>query len=119
MILGGWAVYGAFYLLLGLTAASTTILWPLFALYGLFLAATEGAERALVADLAPGALVGTAYGWFNLTTGLMLLPASILFGGLWQTFSPAAAFAFAAGCAVLAAALLAWWVGAGSSPRRT
>ena len=60
------------------------LLWPLFAFYGVFLAATEGAEKALVADLAPRALLGTAYGWFNLTTGLMLLPASFLFGLLWQ-----------------------------------
>ena len=119
LILGGWAVYGAFYLLLGLVDASTALLWPLFAFYGLFLAATEGAEKALVADLAPGPLLGTAYGWFNVTTGVMLLPASILFGWLWQAFGARFAFSCAAGCAVLAALLLKWWVGAGQAPRRT
>ncbi len=119
LILGGWVVYGAFYLLLGLVDSSTALLWPLFALYGLFLAATEGAERALVADLAPASLLGTAYGWFNVTTGVMLLPASILFGWLWQSAGPQTAFSFGATCAVLAALLLRWWVGPGSPPRRT
>ncbi|MFO1207469.1 MAG: MFS transporter, partial [Burkholderiales bacterium] len=119
LILGGWAVYAIVYLLLGLVTAGPVLLWCLFALYGLFLAATEGAEKALVADLAPPALVGTAYGWFNVTTGLMLLPASIVFGWFWQSFGVAAAFAFAAGCAVLAAILLARWVGGGDPGRRT
>lgn len=110
LILGGWMVYGGFYLLMGLNGHTLWLLWPSFACYGLFMAATEGAEKALVADLAPSALLGTAYGWFNLTAGLMLLPASLLFGWLWQTFSPEAAFGLAAGCAVLAACLLAFWV---------
>jgi MFS family permease len=110
LIIGGWAVYGAFYLLLGLNGHNLWLLWPLFAFYGLFMAATEGAEKALVADLAPKELLGTAYGWFNLTAGVMLLPASLLFGWLWQSFNPEMAFGFAAGCAIMAAGLLKWWV---------
>jgi len=110
LIVGGWAVYGVFYLLLGLNGHNLWLLWPLFAFYGLFMAATEGAEKALVADLAPKELLGTAYGWFNLTAGVMLLPASLLFGWLWQSFNPEAAFGFAAGCAIMAAVLLKWWV---------
>ncbi len=110
LIVGGWAVYGLFYLLLGLNGGSLWLLWPLFAFYGLFVAATEGAEKALVADLAPKESLGTAYGWFNLIAGIMLLPASLLFGWLWQTLNPEWAFGFAAGCAALAAALLKFWV---------
>ncbi len=109
LIIGGWILYGAFYLMLGLNGHAS-LLWPLFAGYGLFMAATEGAEKALVADLAPRERLGTAYGWFNLTTGLMLLPASLLFGWLWQTSSPATAFGFSATCAILAAVLLKLWV---------
>ncbi len=74
------------------------------------MAATEGAERALVADLMPTSQLGTAYGWFNLTTGLMLLPSSLLFGWLWQRTGPAGAFGFGASCALIAAMLLARWV---------
>jgi MFS family permease len=110
LILSGWVVYGLFYLLLGLNGGHAWLLWPLFAGYGLFMAATEGAEKALVADLAPADLLGTAYGWFNLTAGIMLLPASLLFGGLWQIAGPALAFGVAAGCALLAALLLHYWV---------
>jgi len=110
LIVSGWAVYGLFYLLLGLNGSVLWLLWPLFAFYGLFLAATEGAEKALVADLAPRELLGTAYGWFNLTAGLLLLPASLLFGWLWQSFSPVLAFTFSASCAALAALLLQFWV---------
>ena len=110
MILSGWVVYGLFYLLLGWNGGYTGWLWPLFAGYGLFMAATEGAERALIADLAPPALLGTAYGWFNLTTGILLLPASLLFGGVWQAAGPPVAFGMAAGCALLAALLLHYWM---------
>lgn len=110
LILSGWLIYGLFYLLLGLNGGHTGLLWPLFAGYGLFMAATEGAEKALVADLAPTALLGTAYGWFNLTAGIMLLPASLLFGGLWQATGPSVAFGVAAGCALVAALLLHYWV---------
>jgi MFS family permease len=110
LILAGWVVYGLFYLLLGINGFHAMLLWPLFAFYGLFLAATEGAEKALVADLAPSDQLGTAYGWFNLIAGIMLLPASILFGWLWQDISPLTAFGFSAACALLAALLLKFWV---------
>ena len=110
LILAGWAVYGLFYFLLGINGFHTLLLWPLFAFYGLFLAATEGAEKALVADLAPRDRLGTAYGWFNLTAGVMLLPASLMFGWLWQGVAVEAAFAFSAGCALAAALLLKFWV---------
>jgi MFS family permease len=111
LIVSGWAIYGLFYLLLAVNGQVIWLLWLSFAFYGLFMAATEGAERAMVADLAPRSRLGTAYGWFNLTTGIMLLPASVLFGWLWQSINPQAAFGFSAGCALLAALLLKFWVG--------
>ncbi len=110
MITVGWLIYAVFLLLLGLDRADTRLLWPLFAFYGLFLAATEGAEKALVADLVPTSLLGTAYGWFNLTTGIMLLPASLVFGWLWQAASPQFAFAFSALSAAAATVLLLFWI---------
>jgi MFS family permease len=85
-------------------------MFTLFGFYGLFMAATEGVEKALVADLAPDGLQGTAFGWFNLVVGIMLLPASVLFGWLYQHFSPLVAFVFSGSCAVLAALLLVIWM---------
>ncbi len=108
----GWILYALFYLLLGFLELSLPMLYLLFVSYGTFLAATEGVEKALVADLAPSTLRGTAYGWFNLATGLALFPASLLFGWFYQAQSPAFAFGFSAACAVLATLLLRYWVGA-------
>lgn len=116
LIVGGWLIYAGFYLLLGFNG-HPALLWPLFGLYGLFMAATEGAEKALVADLAPRAMLGTAYGWFNMIAGIMLLPASVLFGWLWQQAGAPVAFGFGAGCALAAALLLRGWVFAGEPQR--
>lgn len=109
MIAAGWVLYALIYLAMGAVASSFWY-WPLAVLFGLYLAATEGAERALVADLVPAERLGAAYGWFNLTNGLMLFPASALFGVLWQGAGAWVAFAFGAGCAVVALGLLRVWV---------
>ncbi|MBS0488305.1 MAG: MFS transporter [Proteobacteria bacterium] len=110
LIVSGWIVYAIFYLILGMQTDNTWALWPMFAGYGVFLAATEGAEKALVADLVPRESSGTAFGWYNLVVGLFLLPASVVFGWLWQLESPLFAFGFGSGCALVAALLLKFWV---------
>jgi MFS family permease len=107
LLVAGYASYGLLYLLIGQLRSGSLWLYPLFAGYGLFLSATEGVEKALVADLALPGERGTAFGWFNLVTGLALLPASLLFGGLMQRFGAQVAFSVSAGWALLAAALLA------------
>lgn len=109
LLVGGYLAYGAFYLAMGLMASDGLLLFAMFAFYGLFMAATEGVEKALVADLAPVERRGAAFGWFNLTAGLILLPASLIFGWLWQGASVLAAFGFSAGCAIVAAGLLVFW----------
>jgi len=110
LIVVGWLAYGLFYLGLGFMPPGTPLLlFGLFAFYGMFMAATEGVEKALVADLAPRERLGTAYGWFNLTAGILLLPASLVFGELYQQAGALAAFAFSAACALTAALLLPLW----------
>jgi MFS family permease len=111
LIVGGWLAYGVFYAALGVLATDSSVaVFALFGLYGISIAATEGAEKALVADLAPSARLGTAYGWFNLVGGALLLPASLVFGELYEHAGAAAAFAFSAGCALAASVLLGAWV---------
>lgn len=110
LLVGGYIAYGLFYFALGSLAHDGIWLFGLFGFYGLFMAATEGVEKALVADLAPPERRGTAFGWFNLTAGIMLFPASVAFGWLWQTVSTATAFGFSAACAMMAGVLMRFWV---------
>jgi MFS family permease len=72
------------------------------ALWGLHMGLTQGLLAALVADTAPANLRGTAFGMFNLTTGLMLLVASIIAGALWDRFGPQATFLAGAAFTLLA-----------------
>jgi MFS family permease len=74
------------------------------ALWGLHMGATQGLLSALVADAAPADLRGTAFGVFNLVTGVALLAASVIAGWLWTVFGPAATFH--AGAALATAALV-------------
>jgi MFS family permease len=64
-------------------------------LWGLHMGLTQGLLAAMVADTAPAALRGTAYGFFNLCSGIAMLAASVLAGELWDRFG--AAFTFYAG----------------------
>ena len=102
-----WVIYGLLFAAFGLLpqARSTTI--ALFVGYALFTAATEGAEKALIAELVPKSQLGTAFGWFHLVSGVMLLPASAIFGWLWTRINPTAAFV-ASGLISLLAAILLW-----------
>jgi MFS family permease len=75
------------------------------ALWGLHMGLTQGLLAALVADTAPPALRGTAFGLFNFVTGLVVLAASILAGALWDAVGPQATFV--AGALITAVALLA------------
>jgi len=72
------------------------------ALWGLHMGLTQGLLAALVADTAPERLRGTAYGLFNLVSGIALLLASALAGLLWDWFGPAATFWVGAGFTVMA-----------------
>jgi MFS family permease len=106
MIIAGWLFYAFIYA--GFAFAKVEWhAWLLFALYGIYFGMTEGAERALVSDLTPEAVRGTAYGFFHLAVGLGALPASILFGYLWDKFNAETAFMLSAVLACLASVLLA------------
>jgi MFS family permease len=73
------------------------------------LAATESAERTVLAASVPLERRGTAYGWFHLLTGLAALPGALLFGSLWQNQGSRVALtaaAILAGLACVAAAMI-------------
>jgi MFS family permease len=91
-----------------LLALNGSLLWVLLgvAVWGLHLGFTQGLLAAMVADSAPAALRGTAFGVFNLLSGLAMLLASVLAGWLWQTFGAATCFYSGALLAMLAWLLL-------------
>ena len=78
------------------------------ALWGVHLGITQGLLATMVADTAPADLRGTAYGFFNLTSGLAMLLASVVAGLLWDSLGAAVTFYAGAGFCALALVGLAW-----------
>ncbi|MEJ2207728.1 MAG: MFS transporter [Anaerolineae bacterium] len=114
VIVGGWLAYAAIYLGFGLAQTGWQV-WVLYALYGVYYGLAYGTAKALVADIVPAELRGTAYGTYNATLALLDLPASIIAGLLWQGvggwsgFGPSAPFLFGAVLALAAAVLMILW----------
>ena len=109
LIIGGWLVYALIYF--GFAAAqSKWQVWGLYAAYGIYYGLAHGSANALVADLVPENLRGTAYGTYNAVIGLLALPASFIAGLFWQKVSPATPFYFGGGLALLAVVLMIFWM---------
>lgn len=77
------------------------------ALWGVHMGMTQGLLATMVADTAPIDLRGTAFGFFNLVSGVAMLIASVVAGLLWDQWG--ASFTFYAGAAFCAIALLGLW----------
>jgi MFS family permease len=111
----GWLIYGLVYLGFAMAAASWQI-YILYALYGLYYAMVEGTARAYVADLSSPEHRGTAYGIFNTAVGIMVLPASLIAGVLWQGvgswpgWGASAPFFFGSAMAIVAVLLTIFWL---------
>jgi MFS family permease len=82
--------------------------WGGVLLWGLHMAMTQGLLATMVADTAPADLRGTAFGMFNLLSGVAMLLASVLAGLLWDRLGAVFTFAAGAGLSLLAMLLLAW-----------
>jgi MFS family permease len=105
VLAGGLAIFALVYLGFAL-ARSSWVVWPLFAIYGAYVAATEGVARAWVADHVPGRAAGTAYGLFAAARGASLLVASVVAGVLWSRVGPWSPFVLGAASASLAFVLI-------------
>ena len=105
LLIVGWAVYAAVYA--GFAAATSAWqLWTLFAAYGVYYASAEGTVKAWVGDLVPVQRRGAAYGLYAAAAGLLVLPASVIAGGLWDAAGPDWAFGVGAVTATVALAIL-------------
>jgi MFS family permease len=98
LLAGGLVAFGLVYLGFAAAEASWEV-WPLFAVYGVYIAATDGVARAWIGDFAPLHAGGTAYGIFSAATGAALLAASVTAGILWSHVDPSAPFYLGAGAA--------------------
>lgn len=106
ILIAGWLAYAVVYFLFA-RATHGWEAWALFAGYGLYFGLTEGTQLALVADVAPPQRRGAAYGWYYLAIGIGALPASLMFGAIWDRFGSPVAFMTGAGLALVAAIGLA------------
>ena len=111
VVCGGWCIYAGVYLGFALVDSPTQVAL-LYVVYGVYHGLVAGAGKALVADLVPEELRGTAYGTYAAVIGLVSLPASVLAGvlwegfGAWSGFGAAAPFWLGAVTALVAAVLL-------------
>ena len=106
VVIGGWSTRVVLLVLLGMWGDGHWLAWSLLMLYSAAVASTEGAERALIGDVAPTASKATAFGAYYMLSGLCALPGALLFGGLWQIAGMSTAFVTAAVLTALSAAAL-------------
>lgn len=111
VIIGGWLVYAAIYLGFALAGKGWHV-WVLYIIYGVYYGLAYGTTKAMVADIVPETLRGTAYGTYNAILGILDFPASVIAGvlwsglGSWDGFGPAAPFFFGAALSLIAAVLM-------------
>lgn len=107
LLLAGYLVYALTYGLLALWATRAGVVVA-FMLLGVHTALMDGQAKAMIAELVPRESLATAYGAHATVAGLMLLPASLAAGALWEHANHAAPFSLGASLALSAAALFAW-----------
>jgi MFS family permease len=103
LLVAGLLVLAAADVVLALAPTTTTLLAGV-ALWGIHMGMTQGLLAAMVAESAPADLRGTAFGFFNLMSGLAMLVASVIAGLLWDSLG--AAFTFHAGAGFCALTLM-------------
>jgi len=113
LIIGGWLIYGAIHLGFAVAGQGWHV-WVLYAMYGVYYGLAYGTTKAMVADIVPETLRGTAYGTYNAVLGLLDFPASLIAGflwhgvGTWEGLGPSAPFFFGGAMALIAALLMAF-----------
>jgi MFS family permease len=104
IIFSAFIFFGFIYL--GFSQASNSWhIWILFIAYGVFMAMTEGVQKAFLASLVPQEFKATGFGLYNTLVGLAVLPASLIGGLLWDRLGPQATFLYGTVTAWLSAAL--------------
>lgn len=105
LLLIGWGTYALVYLGFAFATSGWQVV-GLFILYGIYFASAEGTLKAWVSSLVPAERRAAAYGIFAVANGLLILPASVLAGYLWDRYGPEPAFLLGAVCATAALAII-------------
>jgi len=116
LVIGGWLVYAVIYLGFGLARTGWQV-WVLYAVYGLYYGLSYGTAKAMIADIVPEHVRGTAYGTYNAVLGIIDFPASLIAGVLWsgvpglgfRGFGAPAPFYFGGVLALMAAIAMWRW----------
>jgi MFS family permease len=106
VVIGGWSARVVLLLLLAGWGNGLGSAWVLLLAYAAAVASTEGAERALIGDVAPIESKATAFGVYHMLSGLCALPGALLFGALWEFIGMSTAFSTAAVLTFISAAAL-------------
>lgn len=105
VLIFGYIIYAVVYFGFGATGSVYTIV-SLFALYGLYSAATDGIQKAFVSDMVDSNKKGTGLGLYNALLGITLLPASLIAGILYDKVNSSVPFYFGAATALISAILM-------------
>ncbi|MDH4121904.1 MAG: MFS transporter [Deltaproteobacteria bacterium] len=105
LVLAGWGLFVGVFVVFAL-GQGPWLPALAFVAYGLSFGLTEAPQRAWVSDMVPAGLRGTAFGFYHGVLGLATLPASVLFGAVWQGWGYQTAFLMSAGVGALALVLL-------------
>jgi len=113
ILIAGYLIYAIVYYGFGATGSVVTIV-GLFALYGLYSAATDGIQKAFVSDIIDKNKQGTGLGIYNALLGITLLPASVIAGLLYDKVNSSIPFYFGASTAVISAILMLFFIRSGT-----
>lgn len=105
VLIAGFLIYTLVYYGFGITS-HTGVIFALFALYGLYSAATDGIQKAFISDLTDKNKKGTGLGIYNALIGITLLPASLIAGILYDKVNSRVPFYFGAAMALISALLM-------------
>jgi MFS family permease len=109
VMVGGFLIFSLVYLGFALANEGYQV-WILFAVYGFYMAMTEGVSKAFVVDMVSPDKRGTAIGLYYTATGLLALASSIIAGLLWDMVGVSAPFLFGSAAAFVAAVMMMVWL---------
>ncbi len=104
VLAAGWVAYALVYL--GFASLGSSAVWPLMAIYGAYMSATDGVGKSLVSKVSPKSRKGAAMGVFGMVVGLCTLVGSVLAGVVWDSVGHAAPFYIGAALAAVSVAAL-------------